>query len=128
MKRNEATGFKDLEIYKKSIALRLNIYNLVKTFPKDEKYRLSDQLIRSTRKCPANIAEGHGRFHYQKNIQFCRIARGSLCESLDHLQVALECGYISEETLHQHTENINAILRMLNGYINYLRTQKEKLN
>lgn len=67
------------------------VFEMVKSFPKEEKFRLSDQLIRSTRKCPANIAEGHGRYHWQENIQYNRIARGSLTESIDHLNVAKEC-------------------------------------
>ncbi len=88
-------GINDLEIYKKATQLRVEMFELCKTFPKEEKYRLVDQLIRSTRKCPANIAEGYGRFHYQENIQYCRIARGSLYESIDHLSCAKECNYIS---------------------------------
>ena len=96
---NDLTGFQELEIYKRAVALRKEVWNLTKTFPSVEKYRLIDQLVRSTRKCPSNIAEAYGRFHYQENIQYCRIARGSLCETIDHLYVAFECGYISNEKL-----------------------------
>ena len=118
------TGFQELEIYKKAVMLRQKIFDLSKSFPKEEKFRLCDQLIRSTRKCPANIAEGHGRFHYQENIQYCRIARGSLCETIDHLSVALECEYISKQTYKTYSDEIKVLLKMLNGYINYLRRQK----
>jgi len=57
----ETTGFQNLEVYKKSIDLRKETYGLVQKFPKDEKYNLSDQIIRSTRKCLRNIAEGYVR-------------------------------------------------------------------
>lgn len=92
---NNYKSFEDLNIYKKSCKIRIEIFELVKGFPKEEKFRLADQMIRSTRKCPANIAEGHGRFHLQENIQYNRIARGSLTETIDHLNVALECAYIN---------------------------------
>ncbi len=121
----EAKGFENLEIYKRTCILGQNIFDLTKQFPSDERYRLSDQLIRSTRKCPANIAEGYGRFHYQENIQFCRIARGSLTESLDHLNVAFECKYIDQKTKNEHVTEINTIIKMLNGYVRYLTERKK---
>jgi four helix bundle protein len=97
---------------------------MTKSFPIEEKFRLSDQIIRSTRKCPSNIAEGYGRFHYQENIQFCRIARGSLCETMDHISCAFECGYITEVELTDFEKEIGEILKMINGYINYLKSRK----
>jgi four helix bundle protein len=120
------TGFEALDIYKRAVGLRKRIYQMVASFPKDEKYRLADQLIRSTRKCPANIAEGYGRFHYQENIQFCRIARGSLCESIDLLNCAHECNYIKKDVLDEVIEEVRILLKMLNGYINYLKRSKSE--
>ena len=100
----ESKSFESLEIYKRACILRKKIFELTKKFPLEEKYKLVDQIIRSTRKCPANIAEGHGRYHFQENIQFCRIARGSLTESPDHLNCAFECGYIDANTLKNMKE------------------------
>jgi len=51
---------------------------------------------RASRSVNHNIAEGYGRFPFQENIQFCRIARGSLFETLDHGIIALDEGYISK--------------------------------
>ena len=98
----------------------------IKFFPKEEKYRLSDQLIRASRSITANIAEGHGRYHFQENIQFCRIARGSLSECLDHLVCAFDCGFIEKEKLADYKKQIDEINRILNGYITFLRRQKSK--
>src|ERR1700759_650548 len=89
-------AFTDLEVWKKSRTLRNNISELVKKFPAEEKYRLTDQIIRCSRSIGNNIAEGHGRFHYQDNIRFCIIARGSLSETLDHFFVAKDENLISE--------------------------------
>jgi len=117
-------GFESLEVYKRTALLRQSIFELAKQFPSEEKYRLSDQLIKSTRKCPANISEGYGRYHYQENIQFCRIAIGSLTESIDHLNVAVECKYIDHQTRDKYAIEINTIIKMLNGYIRYLTERK----
>ena len=65
-------NFEELEVYKKARELRIKISALVKHFPVEEKYRLVDQLIRSSRSVTANIAEGFERFHFQENIQYCR--------------------------------------------------------
>ena len=119
-------NFEDLESWKLSRVLRNEIAILVKTFPPEEKYKLSDQIIRASRSVTANIAEGYGRFHYQENIQFCRHSRGSLNEVLDHLICAYDCKYISESELNNYREKISSILKVLNGYINYLKNRKEE--
>ena len=64
--------------------------------PKTEEYKLKDQMIRCLRSVTNNIAKGYGRFHYQENIQFCRISRGSLFEVIDHLLIAVEESYMDK--------------------------------
>lgn len=117
-------SFKELEIWKRSRVFRNEVFKLVKKFPKEEKFLLVDQLIRASRSVTANIAEGHGRFHFQENIQYCRIARGSITECLDHLICANDCKYISKEVLKNYESEIEEISRMINGYINYLKKKK----
>jgi len=58
---------------------------VVPALPRDERYRLGDQLLRAARATTANIAEGYGRFHYLDNAKFCSNARGSCWEVLDNL-------------------------------------------
>jgi four helix bundle protein len=94
---------------------------LAKTFPAEEKYRLSDQLIRSARSINGNIAEGHGRHTYKDQLHFCVQARGSLSEVLNHLIDAFDCAYITQEQLHAHKLKYNEVEALLNGYITYLR-------
>lgn len=92
-------SFTGLEIWRKAREFKNEIFLLVKEFPDTEKYRLSDQLIRSTRSINSCIAEGHGRFSYKEQIHFCILARGSMSETLNHLIDAFDCKYISAETL-----------------------------
>lgn len=63
-------NIENLECWKSARILRNTISNLVKRFPVDEKYRLTDQMYRASRSVTNNIAEGYGRFYYQENIQF----------------------------------------------------------
>lgn len=117
--------FETLEAWEESRKLRKDISKLVKTLPAVENFRLSDQMIRSSRSVTANIAEGHGRYHFQENIQFCRQSRGSLYELLDHLTVALDEHYISEEKFDILKTKILKTVKILNGYISYLKRQKK---
>lgn len=120
------SSFTELDAWKKARELRKEISILTKSFPIDEKYKLIDQIVRSSRSVTANVAEGYGRYHHQENIQYCRISRGSLTETLDHLITAFDEGYINDETLRKFEEKLNECLRVLNGYINYLKKAKTK--
>ena len=119
-------SFTDLDVYKECRKFKISIAELTKKcFPKDEKYRLLDQIIRSSRSVTANIAEGHGRFYYQDNVRFCRIARGSLEETLEHLITAYDEKYITTERLKEIKEQYDVCLRLINGYIKYLLKNKK---
>ncbi len=118
-------SFTDLEVYKECRALRKSISELVKSnFPTEEKYKLADQIIRSSRRVTACIAEGYGRFHYKENVQYCRMSRGPLTETLEHLITAYDENYITSEIVKEYKAKIDTCLRLLNGYINYLRKDK----
>ena len=114
-------GFEDLEVWKRCRQLRIEIFELLKSFPDGGKYRLIDQLKRSSRSITANIAEGHGRFHYQDNLKFCRNARGSLNEVLDHLICACDEMIIDNSQLTQLRERYFECFKLLNGYIAFLK-------
>ena len=117
--------FRDLECWKRCRALRISVRNFTKSLPHDEKYKLIDQMVRASRSTTANIAEGHGRFHHQENIQYCRQSRGSLTELIDHFTVALDENYISEEHFNMYIKEIEECIKMVNGYIRYLKKRKD---
>jgi four helix bundle protein len=122
-------SFTELEVWKQSRKIRMWIKDLTKRFPTEEKYRLADQIIRSSRSIGNNIAEGHGRFHYQDNIRFCIMARGSLSETLDHLIIAFDDKIINNEELQSFKAEYESCLKLLNGYIQYLKKKKvDELN
>ena len=120
-------SFEELTCWKEARNLRLFVKtNIITKLPNTEKFVLIDQIKRSSHSVGNNISEGYGRFHFQENIQFCRIARGSLFETLDHGIVAFDEGYISEENLNELRTIHNKTLLILNGYIKYLMNQKAK--
>ena len=121
-------SFTELETWKQSRKIRLFISELTKSFPVEEKYRLTDQIIRSSRSIGNNIAEGHGRFHYQDNIRFCVMARGSLSETLDHLLIDIDQQIITEDTLSMFQTQYESCLKLLNGYIQYLKSKKIEIS
>lgn len=88
---------KILACWKSARELKNYAKEITKKFPNDEKFRLTDQIIRASRSVGANIAEGYGRFSFQENAKFCRDARGSLTETLNHMFDAFDENYINEE-------------------------------
>lgn len=114
-------SFTDLDVYKECRQLRKSISELTKThFPHEEKFKLTDQVIRASRRVTACIAEGYGRHYFKENIRFCRISKGSLAETLEHLITAFDENYIDTEILKDYKSRIDSCARLLNGYIRYL--------
>jgi len=118
-------SFEDLEVYKIAREFRKKMYKLVKVLPDEEKYNLVSQIRRAAVSLTNCIAEGHGRYHYQENIQFLRQSRGSIEELIDDLNVCLDEKYVKEKQLIELKDEGYAVIKKLNGYIKYLRIQKE---
>jgi four helix bundle protein len=113
-------NYEELHVWKQARSLKNEIFNLVKTFPAEEKYRLIDQVVRSSRSINAQIAEGHGKRTVPDKIKFCIQARGSLHETLNHLIDAFDCSYINSKQLQYFRDKVKEVERILNGYIVYL--------
>lgn len=118
-------SFEKLTTWQKAHQLMLDIHkNLVPILPKEEKYDLADQIKRSSKSVPANIAEGSGRYYYMDNVRFCYNARGSLDETLSHLIAARDLGYCPVSLYQGLRSQIEEIRRLLNGYISWLKMKK----
>lgn len=122
-------GLNRLEVYNASQGLADYAYQKVVPFlPIEEKYGLSSQIRRAAASIPANIAEGYGRYYYQETVRFCYLARGSLMELSSHIDLAVSQGYLSKETFSQLNEKMNLVLKLVNGYIKYLKRSKRGWN
>ena len=119
-------SFEELDCWKAGREVRFFFNEIIKQLPKEERFSLTSQIRRASRSVTNNIAEGFGRFHYQENIQFCRISRGSLHELVDHLIICKEENYVDEKDYKIGRELLNKAIAILNGYINYLIREKKK--
>ncbi len=116
-------SFEDLDCWKVAREVREFVRQIVRGLPKEEKYRLGDQLTKASRSITANIAEGYGRFHYLDSSKFFSNARGSTCEVLDHLITASDEGLIDSKVLEQARKLLESAIKLNNGYTKYLKTR-----
>src|SRR5690349_1209584 len=124
MTGKEMRGFEDLDCYKVALQVLQEAYHVVSLLPPEEKFNLADQLRRAGVSITLNIAEGCGRYHYLDSMRFYYIARGSISEVLSAFIACDELEYTSNEIAKQRELCHNA-LRALNGYIRYVREQKQ---
>ncbi len=123
---NNKFGFEELELWQKVREFKNDIRKITLQFPQEEKFRLTDQSIRSSRSINSLITEGHGRFTFPDQIHYCIQARGSLTETINHLIDAYDEGYILEEQLFFHKQKGKLIERLLNGYLTFLRKKRDE--
>jgi four helix bundle protein len=117
-------SFESLEVYKLAVEYRKKLYELAKKLPTGEKYNLCSQLKRVAVSITNNIAEGHGRYHYQENIQFLRQSRGFVEESIDDINVCVDEKYAEYNYLNKLKEEGYFLIKKINGYIKYLNKCK----
>lgn len=115
-------SFTDLEVWKEGYKLVIMIYEVTKSFPKEELYSLVDQMRRAAASITANIAEGFGRQTYKEKVQFYYIAQGSITELKNFLLIAKGIGYLDKNIFDRLANQINATHKLLNGFIRKTKT------
>jgi four helix bundle protein len=118
------TSFEQLECWKACREVVKWVRAMIKKVPRTE-FDLIDNITRAARSTTRNIAEGFGRFSFQENTQFCRISRGSLFEIIDDAITMFEENYITEDEYKDGRNKIDYAIKVVNGYIHYLQSQKE---
>jgi four helix bundle protein len=108
-------SYRDLEVWKESMNLVVECYQLTGMFPENEIYGLSSQMQRAAVSIPANIAEGRQRRHRKEFLQHLSIANGSLAELETHLQIAARLDYIDDDLLNDMLNRTAKIGKMING-------------
>ncbi len=115
-------NFKELLVWKKSVELVTEIYEISAKFPSEEKFGLISQIRRAAVSIPSNIAEGNSRRSSADYIQFLKIARGSAAELETQIVISKNLGFIDDDKCDEFCEKITEIMKMMNGLINYLKT------
>lgn len=107
-------GYKDLKVYQLAYKLALEIFDISKSFPKEETYSLTDQIRRASRSICVNIVEGYRKRRYPKH--FCSKmtdADGECSETQIWLDFARDCNYLKESTHERIYSNYIEVGRML---------------
>jgi four helix bundle protein len=117
-------SFRDLVVWQRAIDLSVAVYRVTDSFPRSERFGLTNQLRRASASVAANIAEGHARSSRRDYAHFVSIARGSLAETRSFLELASRLGYATPATLADVEERAAEVSKMLVG----LRTRLMQVN
>lgn len=120
--RQSNKGYEDLEVYRRSFKLALEIHKFSKTLPQIEQYALANQIRRAGMSICANIAEGHAKAHFSKAEfrRFLVMSAGSSQEMKVWLKFCKELGYLDETKWRNWDDEYDQISKMLNGLIRKL--------
>lgn len=123
----QVKSYKDLIVWQKSMGLVAMVYQVTKTFPKEELYGLTNQLRRAAVSIPSNIAEGQARNSTAEFRNFLSIARGSLAEVETQLLIAERLNYLGSDKLREIQAVQIEVNKMTNALMNKLATHHSPL-
>jgi four helix bundle protein len=115
---------KELDVWKESVDLVVQVYETAKDFPKDEMYGLTSQIRRAAISIPSNISEGAARNSEKEFIQFLHVALGSAAELETQVLIAKRLNYVQE--VDQLLDKLTSVMKMLNGLIRHYRNKSRK--
>ena len=119
MEKKYAKSHRDLIVYRKSRTLAQEIFEITKSFPKEETYSLTDQVRRSSRSVGAQIAEAWAKRAYEKHfVSTLTTSDGEQHETQHWIETAEDCGYISHEKSQLLIEKCREVGRLLGSMIN----------
>jgi four helix bundle protein len=118
----------DLHVWRKAMDLVVDVYQLTKTLPPEEKYGLASQMQRAAVSIPSNIAEGHGRKSTKVYLNHLSMAHGSLMELETQLEITYRLSYIDRECHDGLCGKAAEIGKMLNALQNSLDSRTSTLN
>jgi four helix bundle protein len=106
-------GFRDLDVWQRSMDLVIEVYRITRAFPQSELYGLTAQMRRAAASVPANIAEGNGRLFRKEYAHHVSIARGSIAELSTCLEISQRLRYVSPALVSDLLKLADDISRML---------------
>ena len=121
LKQDKITSFTQLRTWQKAKDLVVLVYEVTKKFPKEEIFGLTSQIRRSAISVPSDIAEGFSRAGINDKRHFYAMSLGSLTETLNHMYIAKELAYCTEEDVANTENEITDLSKMINGMIKSAR-------
>jgi four helix bundle protein len=111
---SDIRSFRELNVWKKAMDLAMELFETTKRFPMEERYSLTDQIRRSSRSVPANIAEAWRKRRYPAAfVSKLNDAEGESAETQTHLEIANRCGYIDSVSASRLDNSYEEIMAML---------------
>ena len=109
-------GFKDLKVYQMAYKLAMEIFEISKSFPKEKRYSLTDQIRRASRSVYSNLAEGYRKRRYPKHfVSKMTDADGEASETQVWVDFSFDCRYITSEVRDSLQSGYDEVGRMLGG-------------
>jgi four helix bundle protein len=121
--RPKILSYRDLTVWQRAMDLTDLAYDVTKTFPRDERFALTSQLLRSAVSVPSNIAEGHGRKHLREYLHHLSIANGSLMELETQVAIAVRRDYVNPADAQRCFDVSGDVGRLLAGLIRALKAR-----
>lgn len=121
-----AKSFTELKVWQEGHKLVLDVYRASESFPKSEVFGLTSQLRRSASSVTANITEGFERGTKKELHQFLMIARGSLGETQNHLLLARDLGYLTNDDFQNLAQQAIAVHKLLNAFIRSIKPANQR--
>ncbi|MDD5760660.1 MAG: four helix bundle protein [Candidatus Pacebacteria bacterium] len=112
---NKIKSFTDLNAYKETHKLVLMIYQITKSFPKEERFGLVDQIRRAAISITSNIAEGFSRNTNKDKCQFYSLSLGSLSELQSQLLIAKDLKYLNQQAFNLIAQQSIIVRKLLSG-------------
>jgi len=111
---------RDLKVWQKAMDTAMAVFNLTKTFPAEERYSMTNQVRRSSRSVPANIAEAWRKRRYAPAfVSKLNDAEGEAAETQTHIELARRCGYISDDQASELDRAYEEIISILATMANH---------
>jgi four helix bundle protein len=120
---SEFMQIEDLQVYVKLCDLHLDVCDMTKRWPAEERYELGSQVRRASNSAPAQLAEKHSDRHVRNKIEGVNRARGEALEAVHHLFMATRKKYVSHEVYEAFYQRYHECVRMVNGLERKLEQQ-----
>jgi len=118
--------FTEMPVWQKAFALLLNIYEVTKTYPTEEKYGLVSDMRRAANSVTNNISEGFGRYERLDKTRFYKISRGSCYELINQSMASQALGFLSDNDKNGLINGYRDVISGLDSMIKSIETSPKK--
>lgn len=118
-------SFKEMPIWNEAMGIAELVFRLTESLPKKEDYGLTSQIRRAALSISANIAEAFGRYHVRDKINFYYFSRGSITETMSHLEYGVRVGYFRQEEVMSIDLELSNLYESINRLIKSLKPKPQ---